>query len=370
MKLLYITPTINFDGGIQKVLSVKTNYLIENFDYQIDILTQDNGNSNLFFPFNKKIGLFDMVLSRNKVLKFFQYRNQIQNQIRNSKPDIIIVCDAGIKAFLLPILIMAKTPIFFEMHGSKFNESQNFNPTVINIFFRKLKYFYKFILIKTYDKVIFLSTESLSEWKVKKAIIIPNPLEINSKNISDLSAKKILVVARHSYEKGLDKLLNIWKIISQKYPDWTLEIYGSGYLTYQLIEQSKLLSITKSVHFFEPIKNISEKYLKASIYLMTSRQEGFGMVLIEAMNFGLPCVAYDCPVGPRSILTNNENGFLITNDNENEFVNAVCQLIEDKNLRIEMGKNGKKSTQNYDIGIIMKKWNDLFTLLKNKDILL
>ncbi len=364
MKLLYITPKINEDGGIQKVLSVKSNYLIENYDYQIDILTQDNGNSNLFFDYNKKIGLFDMILSQNKFLKFFQYRNQIQNQIKTSNPDCIIVCDAGIKAFLLPILLNTRVPLFFEMHGSKYNESQYFKPTTINLFFRKIKYLYKDFFIKFYDKVIFLSTESLSEWNVKYGMVIPNPLDKNSLISSKLTTKKVIVVARHSYEKGIDKLLKIWQIVSIKHPVWILEIYGKEDVTLGCKSYATELNITKSVHFFEPVKNISEKYLNASIYLMTSRQEGLPMVLIEAMSYGIPCIAYNCPVGPKAIINNNKNGFLIENDNENDFVAAVCLLIEDENLRIEMGKNAKISAEKYQIEPIMQKWHELFVNLK------
>lgn len=360
MKLLYITPIINGEGGIQKVLSVKTNYLIEKYDYQIDILTQDNGNTDLFFDFNSRIGLFDMVLSQNKFLKFFQYQKQIKNQIRHSKPDIIIVCDAGIKAFLLPILIKTETPLFFEMHGSKYNESLYFKPTKINLFFRKIKYFYKGFLIKFYDRVILLSKESLQEWNIKNAIVIPNSVDKYSKNVSDLSSRKIIVIARHSYEKGIDRLLPIWQKITKKHPNWILEIYGNGLLTNEIISQINLLKISNSVQLLNPIKNISEKYIESSIYLMTSRQEGLPMVLIEAMNFGLPCVAYDCPVGPRSVLTNNENGFLIQNDCEDDFVEAVCQLIVNKKLRIEMGEKAKINSEKYQLEPIMKRWDVLF----------
>jgi glycosyltransferase involved in cell wall biosynthesis len=360
MKLLYITPMTNGEGGIQKVLSIKTNYLIENYDYQIDILTQDDGNKNLFFDFNTKIGFYDMILPKNKLLKFYHYRNRIQKQIKISKPDCIIVCDAGLKAFLLPIILNQKIPLLFEIHGSKYNESQYFKSSYLNLFFRKIKYFYKSFFIKFYDKVIFLSNESLQEWNLKNGIVIPNSLNKKSEAVSDLKPQKIIVIARHSYEKGLDKLFLIWKKVSQKYPDWILEIYGTGILTPDFINQMNLLEISNSVKLLDPIKNISDKFLEASMCLMTSRQEGLPMVLIEAMNFGLPCIAYDCPIGPRAIISNNENGFLIENDNENDFINAVCKLIENENLRIKMGKNAKKSSGKYQIEPIMEMWNDLF----------
>lgn len=94
---------------------------------------------------------------------------------------------------------------------------------------------------------------------------------------------------------------------------------------------------------------------------MTSRFEGFGMVLIEAMTSGLPCIAYDCPCGPRAIIKNNSNGFLIENGNEKLFTTKINELIEDINLRKTIGVVAQKSMEKYNIDTIMKTWNKLFT---------
>jgi glycosyltransferase involved in cell wall biosynthesis len=101
------------------------------------------------------------------------------------------------------------------------------------------------------------------------------------------------------------------------------------------------------------------------MYLMTSRFEGFGMVLIEAMASGLPCIAYDCPVGPRAIITNCQDGFLIENGNQNDFEKAIITLIENENQRVEMGKKAKINSNKYQIDPIMEMWNKLFFDLKN-----
>ena len=98
---------------------------------------------------------------------------------------------------------------------------------------------------------------------------------------------------------------------------------------------------------------------------MTSRTEGFGMVLVEAMALGLPCIAYDCPCGPREIIQNNENGLLVENGNIDLFVQKMELLIEDENLRLQMGKNAQESIGKYDIDSIMQQWKSLFESLVN-----
>ena len=155
-------------------------------------------------------------------------------------------------------------------------------------------------------------------------------------------------------------MLEIWKKVIEKYPDWSLEIYGKSNKNQELQKMANALNIKNNVTFFDPVKNINDKYLDASIMAMTSRTEGFGMVLIEAMALGLPCIAYDCPCGPRAIIQNNENGFLVENGNIDSFVRKLELLIEDENLRLQMGKNAQGSADKYNLDSIMQQWKMLF----------
>jgi len=154
-------------------------------------------------------------------------------------------------------------------------------------------------------------------------------------------------------------LLEIWKKVIEKNPDWNLTIYGKSNPDIDLVSLAKKINIENNITFYDPVKNIEEKYLEASICLMTSRYEGFGMVLIEAMASGLPCIAYDCPCGPRAIIENNNNGFLIEDGKENQFIQKLENLIENENLRIEMGNKAKTSVKKYEIESIMDQWNSV-----------
>jgi glycosyltransferase involved in cell wall biosynthesis len=291
------------------------------------------------------------------------YRKSLNKQVASINPDIIIVCDNGLKAFTVPFILNSKTPIIFECHGSIFMEENVSKNMFFSNFLRKLKYSFKSFGASKFNKIITLSEENREEWSKKNSFVIPNPLWFSTAKEADLSQKNVISVGRHTYEKGFDRLLEIWKKVIVKFPDWNLTIYGKSNPDFDLIALAKKLNIENNITFHEPIKNINEKYLEASIYLMPSRFEGFGMVLIEAMASGLPCISYDCPCGPRAIIKDNYNGFLIENGNENEFVKTVSNLIDNENLRIQIGKNSKESVNKYDIDEIMNLWDKLFTEL-------
>jgi glycosyltransferase involved in cell wall biosynthesis len=363
MKLLYIVSKINNAGGVARVFSIKLNYLIENFGYEVHVLTQNEGNFPLFYSFHKKIVFHDMILEGSVFSFFNSYRRSLKTNIENIKPDIIIVSDNGLKAYLIPFILSNKIPIVFECHGSKFVEVKFLKENYISTIKNYLKYSFKDFCSNKFSKFIALSNENLKEWNLKNGVVIPNPSWIQSGKVSNLKSKKVIVVARNSYEKGLDRLMVIWQKVILKHSDWILEIYGESVI--DLCPLIRNLGIENNVSLNNPVKIIAEKYLFSSICVMTSRSEGFPMVLLEAMASGLPCVAYDCPSGPRAIIEDGKSGFLVEDGNVNFFVEKLEQLIEDENLRIQMGKNANESVRKYDIETIMQQWKSLFESLLN-----
>lgn len=365
MKLLYIVPRVNNEGGVARVLSIKTNYLIEKFGYQIDILTQNKGNHLRFYNYNENIVFHDMILKGSLFQFFNSYRKLLKENIAAVKPDIIIVCDNGLKAFLIPFILDNDPPIIFESHGSKYIEENDFKSPPFTELLMTLKYKFKTRSASKFNKLIALSVENLKEWDVKNGLVISNPSWLKIDAIPELKSNKVIAVARNSYEKGLDRLLLVWEKVIKVHPDWVLEVYGKR--TTELEEFAKELGIDSKIFFFEPVKNIESKYRESSICVMTSRTEGLPMVLIEAMASGLPCVAYDCPVGPRSIITDQENGFLVEDGNVDLFVKKLNLLIENEDIRKQLGEKAKKSVANYDLDTIMKQWQNLFErVLKNQ----
>lgn len=211
-----------------------------------------------------------------------------------------------------------------------------------------------------YDAFVVLTHGNKKEWNLKKLHVIPNPLSFYPDTTSSLLNKKVIAVGKHCYQKGYDRLLQSWKLVHEVHPDWTLNIYGTITPSERLKELANDLEIAKSINFFEPVKNIAEKYKEASIYVMSSRYEGFGMVLTEAMAHGVPCVSFDCPHGPSDIIEHNKNGILAPNHDIKALAKGVLTLIENQGKRQKLGKKARHDVQRYLIEKIAIEWDTLF----------
>jgi glycosyltransferase involved in cell wall biosynthesis len=362
MKLLYITPFVEGAGGVQRVLSIKANYFIEKWDYEIHILATNSKIDQKHYEFNENINFYSEIASGENFIYLYNFSLILKKYINKVKPDIIVVCDNGYKGYMIPFLISKKHKIIFECHGTAIHQEQKYH-AFINYLLSRLKSKFFDICAARFSKFVILLDEFKNEFKTENVIVITNPLWFTSQKVPNYSVKKVIAVGRHSYEKSYDRMLSIWQKVVKKHPDWVLEIYGESNPEIDLKSLANTLGISANVKFFHPVNNIQEKYLEASFLLLTSRFEGFGMVLIEAMASGLPCISFDCHRGPRDIITNNQDGFLIENGNENDFVIAINSLIENEQLRIEVGEKAKKNSEKYNLDAIMNQWKNLFESL-------
>jgi len=211
MKILYVVPQINSGDGISRVIAVKTNYLIENYNYEIVILTQNKGHDNLFFDFNKKIVFHNMNLKGNIFSFFYSYKNKLNSIIKKTNPDRIIVCDNGLKAFMIPFVIKTKIPLLLEIHSSLFIKETENNNTFWNNITAKMLFFYKRFGASKFNQFIVETPESIKEWNIKNSIVIPNPLWFSTNRVANLSQKKVIAIGRHAYEKDLIDCLKFGK---------------------------------------------------------------------------------------------------------------------------------------------------------------
>lgn len=359
MKLLYITNGINGSGGLERVLSIKANYLVEKLNYKVHILTLNKGSENSFFDFNKAVFFHDIEVSGNPISYVKSYLSGIKNTIKRVKPDIIVVCDDGLKAFFLPTILGKEIPIIYERHVSKNIEiGKNFG--IWKLLLAKLKMKTMDFLAGSFTKFIVLTSGNAKEWRGNNLQIIPNPLPFFPNKSATLLNKKVIAVGKQSYQKGYDRLLKSWQKVHAENPEWELEIYGKFDAAEGLENFAKSLDIENCVHFFEPLKNIITNYLDSSIYVMSSRFEGFGMVLIEAMACGIPCISFNCPFGPSDIITNELDGFLVENGNTDALAEKLNLLMEDSELRIKMGKLAKENVKRFLPENIMPQWDELF----------
>mgnify|MGYP006198433663 CR=1 FL=1 len=361
MRLLYITNGIKGSGGLERVLSIKTNYLIEVFDYDVHIVVLNNDESSSFYDFNEKIKIHNLDLKDGIVSLYYNYFKGLRNSIKEINPDIVTICDDGFKGFLLPFVLKFK-PIVYERHASIELNTIGFNKLNRILIHKTLRFLANF-----FDSFIVLTEANKLEWNTKNAIVIPNFYSFYPKESSLLQNKTVIAVGSHSYNKGYDLLLYSWKEITKEFPDWVLEVYGKVDTNETYLKLAKALQIDAKVAFFQPNKEIEQKYIGASVFVLSSRSEGFGMVLLEAMACGVPCVSFNCPSGPGDIIKHGKDGFLVPMLDQDVFQNKVKLLMRHYELRKEMGTQAKENVKRFSVENIMEKWNDLYKSLVNEN---
>lgn len=362
MRILYITNGISGPGGLERVLSVKTAYLAEQYGYEVHLVSLNESNQDLFYRFSPQIQFHQINATGNPISFFRRYKKGMQQEVSKIDPDIISVCDDGLKGFLLPRIIKTKAKWIYERHVSKLIEGKDNQPFLKNISTR-LKWSLMEFLGKKYSKFVVLTKGNKKEWTtLRNLVVIPNPLSFEPSDTADLDNKVVICVGKICYQKRQDLLVDIWKRIHSVHPDWELQLFGQADLNY--LDTTRLL---KGVRFHPAERNIESKYLESSIYVMPSRFEGFGMVLIEAMACGVPCVSFDCNYGPGDIIQNGEDGYLVPNGDVEGFEEKLLKLMEDTDKRKAFGKKAKENVQRYAVPNIMKQWDDLFTELMSRD---
>lgn len=179
---------------------------------------------------------------------------------------------------------------------------------------------------------------------------------------SGLTNKIVLSVGRITEAKRQWILIDLWNRIVHHHQikGWKLHIVGEGNLKQTYIDKIKQLKLENYIQILPPKKQVEDYYKNSSIFILTSQSEGFGMVILEAMSFGLPCVSYDCPSGPRDIIINEKTGYLVPNNNFEELEKTVLSLFQNSEKLREFGENAFEQSD---------KWNDEFILEKWKKIL-
>jgi glycosyltransferase involved in cell wall biosynthesis len=358
LKTAYILPNIIGTGGIAKVIFAKIDYLIENFNYDITIITYMNIEKKSAYTINKNVKFIHLNLDSNKNLK-----SVLSNVLKENKFDIVISSLSNNEFYFINSIKDGSKKIA-EFHTC-FDYIKGFTSKRENF----LKYikekisFYKFILAaKKFNAFVVLNNiDKVSFSKYLKNIeVISNPI-IHSSEIAkcDFRSKKIIAAGRLEGVKGFEYLVEAWGKINSKFPDWSVSIYGEGPLESELKSQIKNNNI-KNISIYPFDKNIDKHYKDSSILVLTSMFEGQGMVLLEAMHYGLSLVSFKIKSGPLELVKDNKNGFLVKKKSTSELAEKIETLITDENLREKFHYNSIEFSKEYSIEKIMKKWNHLF----------
>ncbi|GAA2623774.1 glycosyltransferase family 4 protein [Actinomadura fulvescens] len=190
---------------------------------------------------------------------------------------------------------------------------------------------------------------------------IPNALHSLDVPRSDQSRKIVVAAGRLDKNKGFHLLVEAFEKVIERHPDWTLRIIGDGPEEKRLRAMVLKRHLYNHVYVMGPSDRLDQELAKASIFAMSSRSEGFGMVLLEALNCGLSVVSFDCPVGPREILTNEVDGLLVPTGDVTALAEGIARLIEDEPLRQKLRTAGLETAAGYGPEPIVDQWERLFT---------
>lgn len=364
MKLLYITNGITGAGGLERVLAVKASVLAERFGYEVHILSLNEEGKEPFFEFSPRIIRHSIAVGGHPLQYIKAYNNGIRQKVTDIKPDVISVCDDGLKGFFIPKIVDTTIPVVYERHVSQMTErgeGQNRISGMVSGFkFRVMNH-----LAKSFDRFVVLTAGNTKEWHLNNMAVIPNPLPFYPEQVSTLQNKKVIAVGKQSYQKAYDLLLASWAKLPTELKDWELHIYGKKNESLQLSTLAEQLGIAAQVFFHAPVKDIEAKFLESSVFVLSSRFEGFGMVIIEAMACGLPVVSFDCPHGPSDIITHDTDGFLAENGNAEDLAAHLAALMNDNALRRRFGNHGRETAKLYLPETVVKQWDELFKSLVN-----
>lgn len=363
-KILYIVHNAMDVGGVQKILADKSNLWVDDNNDVMILVT--NAHGNFFFEYHQKVK-FEIKSLKSKGIKYFlEYKRTVEQAIDVFKPTHVFVLDNGLKGLLVPYFNLQRSICIYERHGEILVEHKtkpaSLLQTVHNFFLKQIyqKMSYAF------DAIVVLNESSKIEWKHSKLYVIPNFISFNNTRQSALDSKIILFVARYQPEKGFDFLFKIANEIINNVDEWTFKIYTDQPDIVKQKAQEMGLYPNKNIEIFGVISNLETIYQQGSLLISTSKSEGFSMVLAEAMTFGIPCLAFDCDFGPRHIIHNNENGFLIPNFDVEMMVDKTRLLMENDTLRNQMGQKAMETSKRYQPEEIMFQWNKLLNEIGEK----
>lgn len=362
MKLLFFIGSLA-GGGAERVMVILSNELVER-GYKVYIAT------NTKIPFAYKlderievINLFERYkFESGKILRNIRLVKNIRSIVKDIKPNVMIPFMFGLSSHVILSTLDLKIPIISSEHNT-FDKAQS-----------KITHFKRFYInnLARYTTILTEYDREFLGNKLKNKVVLPNPLAFKIEK--DIGIKENVVFAAGSIDrwkhKGFDNLVRIWGTVSPKFPDWKLQIAGNGkeesFEFLRKIAQDN--DVEHTVEFLGFQSNLDQLLQQKSIFVLSSRWEGLPMILIEAMSQGASCIAFDCKTGPNEIITHNESGLLVENQNMEEMEKALIRLMSDEQLRTQLAEGGLKEAERFTADKIVDKWEELFINIRSEKV--
>jgi len=366
LKILYLTNQFHLHGGIEKMLSQKINYLIEELGHEVILCTSEHKNNSFVYQLSDKLKHIDLGINYIRSKSYFHPKNLLKSTkhfkalkatIKNEKPNVIISVNYTPEQYFIPF-IEKQIPKVKEFHSSGISIKK------ANGMSGKLKY-QLFKSFSRYNSLIVLNQDEVKYYPFENVTVIPNFIKLESHN-TILKKENIIVAAgRIAPVKQFDHLIRAWSKIAHQFPDWQVKIYGDGdeklaQILNHLISELKV----PNIRLMGPTTDLKNEMEKGSVYAMTSATECFPMVLLEAQAARMALISYDCPYGPRNIIKDNVTGVLTPHNSIEDFSKLLKDLLLDQEKRKRLGNLSQLGVAALSEQRIMLKWQKLFKSLK------
>lgn len=360
---------------MERVLANKVNWLVAH-GYEVSIVTTDQRGREPYFVLDGRIRTYDLGINYDadngrllsKLIRYpfrqWKHRRRLSKLLCQLRADVVVCMFNNDVSFVHKLQDGSRK--ILEIHFSK-NKKLQYGRRGLWALADRWRTRQEEKVVRKYDRFIVLTHEDAALWgNLPNIRVIPNsrPATVTPpiREGNRYQSKRVLAVGRYDYQKGFDTLINIWHQINRTHqlPDgWHLDIVGDGPQRQELQLQVERLGLEDSVHLVPPTSDIQSLYLRSSIFVLTSRYEGLPMVLLEAQAYGLPIIAFACQCGPRDVIEDGINGYLIEGWDEALFAERLTTLMNDPTLRQRMGQAALQASERFSEERIMSLWQEV-----------
>lgn len=381
MRILIIHRSFALVGGAERVITDKANYLAK-AGHLLMLVSYEQGTHPLPYELHSSVQYKDLdcrffTLSRYSMLMHLyhfyrlkrKFRQNLRIVIREFNPDVVILASDWQTLMGAVIDSVSPIPVIAEFHNTydyvmrKVGVSEGWlKSKIIQLYYRQT-----IKDLKKCAQLVVLTESDARGWRqhFKNVTVVPNPVTLYPDIIDDVPKDpgRIIFVGRFNHEKRIDRLITAFSMISDKYPDWHVDIFGDGNEKENLIRQIAELKLESRVIIHEPTKAIYDEYKRSEMLVLCSEHEASPLVLVEAMACGVPCVSMDCPNGPRDIIKDGVTGLLAKDGDVEDLSAKIDWLIAHDDERKEMGREARIYASTRQLSVVMEKWRDLYHMV-------
>jgi GalNAc-alpha-(1->4)-GalNAc-alpha-(1->3)-diNAcBac-PP-undecaprenol alpha-1,4-N-acetyl-D-galactosaminyltransferase len=340
-------------GGAERVIINLANHFCTLCGYTVTLITH-----RAFSAYSLDSKIHHVYLYRdeevtnsvfNKIYRRLNYISRITIAIRSAKPSVVICFLRGMNWRIILLCVLLRVRVIASEHTNHLAERGFFSWLERRIIYKLAS---NLIVLSRFD-------ENYYSKFLSAVCVIPNPLSFSPSKGHWAREKKVLAAGGvDRWEiKGFDNLLRVFSQISSRYPDWRLAIAGEGDAgKVVLMQLAETLGISDKVDFLGFVPDLDREMRLSEIFVLSSRYEGFSMVLLEAMSQGCACAAFDCVAGPGELISNEVTGLLVEDQNCEAMVASICRLIENPELRRELADRAHEESKNYCSNLIGALW--------------